>query len=358
MRILYGVVGEGMGHAIRSRVVVDHLFQRGHDVQIVTSGRAVAYLGARFPRVQEIHGLHLSYAANAVRKGRTVWTNVWQGTTGLPRNVSAYFRLVDAFRPQVVISDFESWAYLYAKVHRLPILSLDNIQIIDRCRHPASVVEGHRSDFEIARTVIRSKLPFCHHYLVTTFFYPEVRKPRTSLLPPILRPSVLEARRREGEHLLVYQTAEGHDALLPALHDAGVECRIYGMRRGLAEEEVEGRLRFRPFDEAAFIEDLASAKAVISGGSFTLMSESVYLGKPVLSVPVAGQFEQVLNARYLEREGYGRCLEALTSADEVLDFLDRVPNYAVEMQKYIQKGNVQVLDAVDRFLLDPEWQDG
>ena len=25
MRILYGVVGEGMGHAMRSRVVIDHL---------------------------------------------------------------------------------------------------------------------------------------------------------------------------------------------------------------------------------------------------------------------------------------------------------------------------------------------
>ena len=39
MRILYGVVGEGMGHAIRSRVVLDELVQR-HDVQVVVSGRA------------------------------------------------------------------------------------------------------------------------------------------------------------------------------------------------------------------------------------------------------------------------------------------------------------------------------
>ena len=30
------------------------------------------------------------------------------------------------------------------------------------------------------------------------------------------------------------------------------------------------------------------------------MGEAVYLRRPMLAVPVGGQFEQVLNARYLE----------------------------------------------------------
>jgi len=30
MRLLYGVVGDGMGHATRSRVVITHLLARGH----------------------------------------------------------------------------------------------------------------------------------------------------------------------------------------------------------------------------------------------------------------------------------------------------------------------------------------
>ncbi|HZY04720.1 MAG TPA: glycosyltransferase family protein, partial [Anaeromyxobacteraceae bacterium] len=42
MRILYGVVGEGMGHALRSRVVLDEL-TREHQVQVVVSGRAHDY---------------------------------------------------------------------------------------------------------------------------------------------------------------------------------------------------------------------------------------------------------------------------------------------------------------------------
>ena len=46
MRILYGVVGEGMGHAMRSRVVLDAPDRR-HEVQVVVSGRAYDYLQAR-----------------------------------------------------------------------------------------------------------------------------------------------------------------------------------------------------------------------------------------------------------------------------------------------------------------------
>lgn len=42
MRILYGVAGEGMGHATRSRVVIDHL-TRHHEVEVVVSGRAHDY---------------------------------------------------------------------------------------------------------------------------------------------------------------------------------------------------------------------------------------------------------------------------------------------------------------------------
>ena len=34
MRILYGVVGEGMGHAMRSGVILDHL-TKNHEVQVV-----------------------------------------------------------------------------------------------------------------------------------------------------------------------------------------------------------------------------------------------------------------------------------------------------------------------------------
>ena len=97
------------------------------------------------------------------------------------------------------------------------------------------------------------------------------------------------------------------------LKATGLPCRIYGLRRDLTEDLVDGNLRYRPFSEATFIDDLRTCRAVIAGGGFTLMSESVYLHKPMLSVPLAGQFEQVLNALYLQKLGYGTYAPELTT---------------------------------------------
>jgi len=72
--------------------------------------------------------------------------------------------------------------------------------------------------------------------------------------------------------------------------------QIYGMRRNIKEEQVEGNLRFRPFSEEVFVEDLSTARAVIASAGFTLMGECVFLHKPMLAIPIAGQFEKLLMA--------------------------------------------------------------
>ena len=350
MKILYGVVGEGMGHAMRSRVILEHLVAHDHEVEIMASGRAAPFLAKRFEGVNKIHGLHMIYEENRVRPAKTLWSNVVTGAVGVPKNIAAYFDLITSFRPQAVISDFESWTYLYAKTHRLPILSVDNMQVINRTKLPEEITEGHKTEFQLTKAFIKSKLPWCDEYFITTFFRPPLRKDRTRLFPPILRPEILAAKRRNGDHILVYTTGEGNEAFRDALAKTGLECRIYGMRRGITEEQIVGNLRFQPFSEDKFIDDLASCKAVIAGGGFTLMGEAVYLQKPMLAVPLARQFEQVLNARYLQHEGFGRHAETLEDEKTVLDFVAAVPACEAKLAHYTQDGNNEIARAIDEWL--------
>lgn len=348
MRILYGVTGEGMGHAMRSRVVLEHLLATGHEVEIMASGRACEFLGKRFAGVNRIHGLHMILEENRIRMGKTLWSNVLGGALGLPGNIAAYFDLIGAFEPEVVISDFESWTYLYAKNHQLPILSIDNMQLIHRCELPDDVTEGAEVAFQLTKAFIKSKLPFCDAYYITSFFRPPIRKPDTYLFPPILRPEILAATPGPGEHLLIYQSG-ANAALEAALAATGLECRIYGMRPGLATEEAAGRLRFRPFSETTFIDDLATCRGVIAGGGFTLMGEAVYLHKPMLAIPIESQFEQLLNGRYLAREGYGVTAPDLSDPRTVAAFVERLPDFTAALAAYTQDGNRELLTAVDHF---------
>jgi uncharacterized protein (TIGR00661 family) len=357
MRILYGVVGEGMGHAIRSRVVIEHLLDQGHELEIMASSRAAHFLRREFGErawVHRIHGMHIDYRDNRVQRRSTLWTNLIAGGLALPRQLAAYFELLAEFRAELVISDFDSWTYLYARVRRLPIISIDNMQVLNRCSIDDDVIADQRAEFELTRTFVKSKLPYCDHYFVSSFFRVPVRKPHTTLVPPVLRPEILSAQARRGDHWLIYQTAEGHDALLSVLRRLGVECRIYGMRRGLTEEVVEQNLRFRPFSEATFIEDLASARAVIAGGGFTLLGEAVYLKKPVLAVPVHGQFEQSLNARYIQKLGYGRH-STLLDERTLGEFANALAGCEERLATYQQDGNRELCAALDRGLASRSW---
>lgn len=351
MRILYGVTGEGMGHATRSKVVCEHLVSQGHKVKIVVSGRAHAFLAKSFSDVVEIKGLAIRYVDNRMDRDGTLGRNVLAAPNLVASNVAAYYDSVARFAPDCVVTDFDSFAYLFAKRHGRPILSIDNQQIISRTKLDPAVKKGARVDYQLTKAFVRAKLPACDHYLVTTFFHPPVRKRYardTELVPPILRRSILDARKeaRPGDHVLVYQTSASDKELLPALNAVKNErFVVYGLRRNARQ----GNCTLKDFSEAGFIADLAAAKAVVANGGLSLIGEALYLGKPIFSVPVKHQFEQVLNARYLELGGYG--LEAPEIDPELLAlFLAEAPKYAARVARHKQNGNEELFLAVDRQL--------
>jgi UDP-N-acetylglucosamine:LPS N-acetylglucosamine transferase len=72
----------------------------------------------------------------------------------------------------------------------------------------------------------------------------------------------------------------------------------------------------------------------------------VYLGKPVYSVPVKHQFEQGMNARYLEELGYGIAAESIDESMLRL-FLRENARYAARVAKHKQDGNEVLFTTVD-----------
>jgi uncharacterized protein (TIGR00661 family) len=348
MRILYGVTGEGMGHATRSKVVCEHLVAQGHEVKIVVSGRAHAFLARSFPDVVEIQGLTIRYVDNAMDRDGSIVRNVLTAPQMLYDNANRYFEDVVHFEPDVVISDFDSFAWFFAKRHGVPIVSIDNQQIICRCKHDKAIKAGAKVDYQMTKAFVKAKLPGCDHYVITTFFFPTVKKrfaETTTLVPPILRRPILDAKRSatRGDHVIVYQTSTSDTRLIPTLNEvSGERFVVYGLRRS----ETHGNCTLKEFSEDGFVEDLAGAKAVVANGGLSLLGEAVYLGKPVYSVPVRHQFEQLMNARYLEELGYGLAAESI-SKDVLELFLRENERYAARVAKHEQDGNARLFAAVD-----------
>jgi len=351
MRVLYGVVGEGMGHATRSRVILEHLLRSGHELRVVVSGRAARFLTEKFAgrphiRVEEIHGLHLKFEGNDLDVSESVLSNLAAAPEGVKKNLEVYARVTADFDAEVVISDFESFAYFFGRAKQLPVISIDNMQVINRCRHNAFVTDDASFAFQLARLAVKAKLPGAYHYLVSSFFFPPVKKPRTTLVPPILRPEILAAKRERGEHVLVYQTAAANaDALVAALKRLPQAFRAYGT----GKSGTDGNITFCPFSETGFVDDLRTARAVVAGGGYSLMGEAVHLHVPMLSIPIQGQYEQELNARYLQQLGYGRHA-TVVDVDVIDAFLRDTDTMQHALSTYVPRDNGMLFGCLGELL--------
>jgi uncharacterized protein (TIGR00661 family) len=156
---------------------------------------------------------------------------------------------------------------------------------------------------------------------------------------------VARAVREPGNHVLVYQTAQTNEALLSTLKTLPHEFRVYGMRRSARD----GNVTLCDFSETGFVDDLRTARAVLSGGGFSLLSEAVSLGVPCLSVPVEQQFEQELNARYLEHLSYGAYAERF-SVRAIERFLENLPRYQAALDALPKYDNSMLFACLDELI--------
>jgi uncharacterized protein (TIGR00661 family) len=343
MNILYAVCGEGMGHAIRNSVIIDHL-KRRHDIMIVSSDRTYAYLSDKYGNVYNIGGFNIIYKNNEVKNTQTFLKAVRRLPRDLKHNMKVLRRIVKEFRPNIAISDFEPYSNYIAKIMRIPLISIDNQHIINKCR--IKVSKKYASSKLAARSVIRTFITRPKKYLITTFFYPEVKnKRRTLLFPPVLRNEILEAKPKIRDYILVYQTSRSYEKLVPLLRTISEKFIIYGLNK----EEQNRNLIFKKFNEDIFLKELASCKAVITNGGFTLISEALYLKKPILSVPVRKQFEQILNAIYLDEMGYGDFCDDLDK-ETVENFLSRLHIYRRNLESYKREDNSRILKEIDNLI--------
>lgn len=346
MKILYGLPSEGMGHATRSKVIIEHLLQT-HDVQIVTSDRAFTFLSKHFPgRVHQIEGFHLAYTNAVVSVGKTILMTFKNAPKNFVRNFNQYNDTIKQFNPDVVISDFESFTHFYAKLHRKPLISIDNMQIIHRSHLEIAIPDSEKANYKLAKQLIKAKVSGADHYVITTFFQPPIRKPNTTYVDAILRDEIIEAKTTYQNHILVYQTSTSQQDLIQQLTQIPQEQFIV---YGLHKDEVHENVVLKKFSEDEFIANFASCKAVLANGGFSLLSEAVYLRKPVMSVPIQQQFEQFVNASYIEKLGYGRHFDAF-APDNIKAFLYDLEHFKLQLGKVKQKGNTHTFDVIDGLL--------
>lgn len=330
--IFYCICGEGMGHAIRSSVIIDRIKDK-YDVYIFSSDRAYKYLNEKFDNVYKIGGFNTVYINNKVSNTKTLMSALKRNPLNIKEGYEELYKKARKLSPDVIVTDFEIYATMVSKLLSIPLISLDNIHMITQTA--IDYPPKHQGEMLKAKGVIKSYVIKPKIHILTSFFYPKIKpKKRAVLYPPVIREDILKLEPAIEDHIIVYQTSKESVKLVEQLKSLNEKFIVYGFNKDKTDEN----LTYKLFNEDEFYNDLASAKAVICNGGFTFISEAISLKKPIYSVPAIGNFEQTLNGFYVQKLGYGEYHEKM-SPQKVEKFLKRLPKYQKKLAKVKKTNN-------------------
>lgn len=338
--ILYGVNGEGSGHSTRAKEVLRHLVQQGHSVHVASFDRGLANLKDEF-EVTEIYGLRFSYVNNRVRYEKTLAKNLLSAPMAVRSN-QKLMQLAGEWKIDLVITDFEPMTCHVGHRKGLPIIAIDNQHCITNAE--VSYPNQYRRDAAATKLVARLMTPRADAYLVISFFPAKLKKKNTYLFSPLLRSEILQASPTTGDYVLVYVTSPS-----PKLAEMLKRVRCPFIAYGFGRDGGEGNVTFKKPSQQGFLADLVGCKAVIANSGFSLISEALHLGKPYLAIPVAHQFEQIFNAYYLDKVGYGAYWEDLQK-EKIESFLFNLDFYRENLTRYPREDNSALISKLDSLI--------
>ena len=318
--VFYCVCGEGMGHAIRSGVIIDRIKEK-YDVYVFSHDRAYEYLNDKFDHVYKIGGFNTVYINNKVDNIATLLSAFKRNPTNIKVGYQELYKKARALSPDVIVTDFELYATIVSKLLQIPLISLDNIHMITQGK--IDYPPHHQTEMLKAKGVIKGYVVRPEFHIITSFFFPKVRSGKKAIIyPPVIREEIFKLKPTIKDHIIVYQTSKESGKLVKKLKALDENFIVYGFNK----EEIDENLTYKKFNEDEFYDDLASAKAVVCNGGFTFITEAITLKKPIYSVPARGNFEQTLNGFYVQKLGYGEYHENM-SVKKLSSFLKRLDKY-------------------------------
>jgi uncharacterized protein (TIGR00661 family) len=314
MKILYGVQATGNGHICRSREVIAELKLRGHDVQVILSGRDSDL-------IRELQ----VFEPFTTRRGLTFITEKGKlkfCRTAVQLNFPQFYRDIASFNPSgfdLVVTDFEPISARIARRHGIP-----SIGISHQCAfsYDIPMVKGN----PLGRFILKKFAPA--DYMLGLHWH-HFDQP---ILPPIVPDHFEKDLSVKENMILVYLPFEDIGEIGFLLRDIkSHEFHVYhGSCKQLLDED---NLHYRPFSRSGFLRDLCECNGVICNAGFELPSEALHLGKRVLTRPLAGQIEQESNAIAMTQLGLGTVSRKL-STNVVRDWLNAVPRSHVKPMNY------------------------
>jgi len=284
MKILYAIQTTGNGHLSRAQKLVPE-FSKKVTVDILTSGPL-----NNFPTYKPPIKHYKGFKFFTSKSGSINWIKTIFFNNYIQFFVDIYNCPVKNY--DMVVSDYEpvsAWASL---IRGVKCVALSNQYVLNSKNVPKPK-RYSRILLSAINLLCPTKIGYGYHY-----------KPyNENILDPIIRDRIRKIDISTNNEILIYLPTYSIDNIIDIIKKIPVqmEWTIF-TNESDSNYKLDG-ININSISDELFTKKIGSCYGIICAGGFSTTSEAIFLGKPMLVVPVKAQIEQQFNAAALEKEG-------------------------------------------------------
>lgn len=316
LRFAFLVQAEGRGHITQSITLFDILTRNGHEVVCAFIGKSKRRNTPDFFHESVRCPIFTIESPNFITDSSNKSIRLLPSIVYNLKHFQKYvhsLRLIDetlqTFKPDVLVNFYDVLGgfYLYffrPKIKYVPI----GHQFL--ANHPT---------FPFAKDRALEKTLFLINNYITGWGaikklalsfrpYDPMQYRKTIVVPPLIRREIRELNAVKHDFILAYMVNDGYGEDLIKWHETHKEVKLecFWDRKNTPDEyRPHKNIVFHQLSGEKFKEKMRTCKGYISTAGFESVCEAMYLKKPVLMIPVEGQYEQACNAIDAEKAGAG-----------------------------------------------------
>ena len=364
MKILFLVQGEGRGHLTQAIALSQILRNSGHEIAGAMVGKSTGRIIPAFfmeqiqAPVSQFDAPNIVYNSNG--KGMNLKRTLYTLFSNLPqysRALRFIHQSVKQIQPDLIIGFYETYGGIYNLIYgsKVPLICIAHQYLL---LHPKFVFP-EKSFFNRTIINLNSRFTSLQATKRLALSFREIasdKKLKITVVPPLLRKEVRNLQTSAGDFFLVYMTHHSLSKQIIDWHLLHPEVHLHCFWDNSDVSDVfqfDETLTFHRINSDKYLQMLASCKALVTTAGFESVCEAMYLGKPVMMVPVPNHFEQECNALDGVISGAGITCKTF----DLSVILKYLPEHQDQSEKFIEwylKGENMFVKEIED-LLNPEF---
>lgn len=314
-KFLFVVQGEGRGHLTQAISLFEILTAADHQVVSVMVGMDNENNLPSFFR-EKISVNIDTFPAPSLVYGQTksvkVWDTISTHLKKLPKyrkSVQFLAKKVEEYQPDVIVNFYDMICGLYAQFYRpsIPVVCIGH-QYLLLHQSFISLPNKHIDRFLLNLNTKVTALNSTRKLALSFVQMPDDKEYSIAVTPPLLRDEVKKLTPTTKPFILAYITHHklGEDIINWHANNREVQIHCFWNNPEFANEwEFRENLTFHQVNSEKFLRMMQDCSGLVCTAGFESVCEAMYLGKPIMMVPVPNHIEQEINAWDGARAGAG-----------------------------------------------------